>query len=57
MYGVTIDDAPRRGLHADKLCLPDEAEQQRVQAENIAINNVFHTNGKCKTRRWKFLRK
>ena len=49
-YGVTINDAPRRGIHADKLCLSDGAEQQRMQAKKIAINALFHSNGKCKTR-------
>ena len=46
MYGVTRGDVPRRGIHADKLCLPEEAEQQRVQAEKIAINTVFDTDGR-----------
>ena len=49
MYGVTSGDEPSRGIHADKLCLPDDAEQQSVQAEKIAIDTLFHTSGKCKT--------
>jgi len=47
--GVSVDDAPRRGIHENKLCLPDEAEQHRVHAEKIALNTVFHTDGKFQT--------
>ena len=45
MYGISISNVPRRGIHADKLCSADEAEQQRLQAEKIAINNLFTTKG------------
>ena len=49
MYGVRIGDDPRRGIHADKLCLTDEAEQQKLQAEKIALNTIFNTKGECET--------
>ena len=45
LYGIRIGNEPRRGIHADKLYLQDEAEQQRVQAEKVAIDNLFHDGG------------
>jgi hypothetical protein len=49
VYGVIRGDEPRRGIHADKLCLTGGAEEQRLQAEKIAINTLLHSNGKCKS--------
>jgi SAM-dependent methyltransferase len=49
IYGVKINDEPRRGIHADKRCLADEAEHQRVQAEKIAINTLVDGNSKIQT--------
>ena len=40
-YGVIINSESRRGIHADKRCLADEAEHQRLQAERIAIHTLL----------------
>ena len=49
-YGIVINNNARRGIHADQRCLTNEAEQQRLQAEKIAIDTLFSSGDKCKTK-------
>ena len=45
LYGVTIGDEPRRGIHEDKGCNAGEADVKKLQAEKNAVQHLFTTVG------------
>jgi len=46
LYGVTIGDEPRRGIHEDQCCESGEADAKKQQAEKNAVQHLFNAVGR-----------
>jgi len=46
LYGVTIGDEPRRGIHEDKCCQSGEADAKKLQSEKSAVHHLLTALGR-----------